>query len=572
MTSPRPRVVAAPAPEASARADDALAFLAELSRSLAVSLDLQQTLSEVITRLRDFLGVEGIALFLFDARREVLECRICSGPVDVAGMRLAPGQGVVGRAAAEDATQLVTDAANDARVWRAADEATGFATRSLVCAPLRTAAGPIGVIEIVNRRDGRPFSSADARLLELVAAPAALAINSARMAGELLEQQRLKREFDLARHLQKSLLPRRRRDDFPVLGVNRPAHEMSGDFFDHFELADGRIAFVIGDVSGKGLDAALLMVRAAGLLRWIGKQGLAPSAWLAQANQELVETVREGRFVCVVVGYCDRAATRVQFASAGFPPILVHRDGQWSEQIADGPPLGIVAGIEFAQHEVELGDGVFYAFSDGATDVRDANGARIGLEGLRALIDRHAQQSPAARVRALLGDLRRMHLVDDTTLLLIQAPQAELPELLYTRVLPARADALRALRVELRAAFDAQHIEPTLRDRLVLAVDEACTNIIRHGYGACGEGVIALRALRHDAVLTIELVDSAPLTDPARLKPGTLGECRSGGLGIAFIDTIMDQWHIEPLADGSGNRLVLCKRIESWSHAEADEA
>lgn len=572
MNAPRPLVVAAPATGAATRADDALAFLAELSRSLAVSLDLQQALTEVITRLREFLGVEGIALFLFDARRQVLECRMCSGPVDVGGLRLAPGQGVVGRAAAEDATQLVTDATTDARVWRAADEATGFATRSLVCAPLRTAGGPIGVIEIVNRRDGRPFSPDDARLLELVAAPAALAINNARMATELLEQQRLRREFDLARHLQKSLLPRRRRDAYPVLGVNRPAHEMSGDFYDHFDLADGRIGFVIGDVSGKGLDAALLMVRAAGLLRWIGKQGGTPAAWLAQANQELVETVREGRFVCAVVGYCDLGANWVEFASAGFPPTLVQRAGQWSEQIADGPPLGIVAGIDFAQHRIELDGGVFYAFSDGATDVRDRDGARIGLEGLRALIDHHAQQSPTARVRGLLGDLRRMHLVDDTTLLLIEAPQAERPEVLLARVLPARAQALRELRVSLRAAFDTHGIEPQLRDRLVLAVDEACTNIIRHGYGSCAEGAISVRVLRQDALLTIELVDSAPCADPAQLKPGTLGECRSGGLGIAFIDSIMDQWHIEPVAAGTGNRLVLSKRIDSWAHAETDEA
>src|SRR5690606_40332859 len=132
------------------------------------------------------------------------------------------------------------------------DDATGFVTRSLVCAPLRTAAGPIGALEIINRRDGTPFDAADAELLDLVAAPAALAINNARMAGVLLEQQRLKREFDLARRLPKSLLPHPRRDGFPVIGVTRPAHGVSGDFYDHFELAVGRIGFVVGDLSGKG--------------------------------------------------------------------------------------------------------------------------------------------------------------------------------------------------------------------------------------------------------------------------------------------------------------------------------
>ena len=571
MTTARQRIAAAHAPPR-VREADALAFLADLSRSLAVSLDLRETLPRTITQVRDFLDVEGIALFLLDAATQVLECKVSAGPVDVTGLRLAVGQGIVGRAVAEDATQLVADASADPRVWRAADETTGFVTRSIVCAPLRTAAGPIGVIEIVNRRDGKPFTDVDAELLDLVAAPAALAINNARMAGALLEQQRLKREFDLARHLQKSLLPRRRRDAFPVIGVNRPAHEISGDFYDYFELADGRIGFVVGDISGKGLDAALLMVRAASLLRWAGKDGLAPSAWLARANDELCETARDGRFVCALVGYVDRAATRVQFAGAGFPPVVVHRDGRYTEHVAGGPPLGILRGIAFEPHDVALDGGTFYAFSDGATDVRDAAGQPIGLAGMRALIARHARDTPQARLRGLLGDLKRLRLVDDTTLLLIEAPQAEHPELLFARTLPARAEAMRELRAELRATFDEHGIEPRLRDRLVLAVDEACTNIIRHGYGPECEGAIALRVLRSDATLGIELVDDAPAVDPASIKPGTLGDCRCGGLGVALIDEVMDEWRIEPAEDGCGNRLVLRKRIETWACEEADES
>ena len=301
-----------------------LAFLADLSQALAVSLDLAKTLSEAVTRVADFMQVEAASLFLLDNEAQdpaagVLECRICVGPVDLTGTRLAVGQGVVGRAVATNTTQIVTDAREDARVWRAADEETGFVTRSLICAPLATAAGPIGAFEIVNRRDGAPFSAQDAELLGLVAAPAALAINNARMARNLLEQQRLRREFDLARRLQKSLLPKRRRDAFPVVGVNRPAHEISGDFYDYFDLADGRVGFVVGDISGKGLDAALLMVRAASLLRWAGKDGIEPAAWLARANDELCETTQDGRFVCALVGYCDRAATRVRFAGGQQP-------------------------------------------------------------------------------------------------------------------------------------------------------------------------------------------------------------------------------------------------------------
>ena len=552
---------------AAADAARTLAFLADLSQAFAVSLDLRKTLPEAINRVAAFMQAEAASLFLLDPVTHVLECRICVGPVDLTGARLAIGQGVVGLAVAENATQIVADATTDPRVWRAGDEGSGFVTRSLLCAPLSTAAGPIGALEVVNRRDGSAFSAKDAEMLRMIAAPTALAINNARMANDLLEQQRMKREFDLARRLQKSLLPKRRRDAFPVVGVNLPAHEISGDFYDYFELADGRIGFVVGDISGKGLDAALLMIRAASLLRWAGKDGVAPGAWLARANDELCETMHDGRFVCALVGYCDRAGNKVQFAGGGFPPVLVYRRGTFGEYASGGPPLGIMAGIPFDEHEVELNGGSFYAFSDGATDVRDADGNRLGSEGVRTLIARHATAAPDTRLRALLSDLKRLKLVDDTTLLLIEEPRAHDAQVLLEHHLPARAENLRDMRNALRKTLDHLGIEPALRDRLVLAVDEACANIIRHAYGEQRAGGIGLRVSRIDDVLSFELTDDAPCVDPGAIRPKPLGECRAGGLGVALIDTVMDAWHFEPGTGRSGNKLVLRKRIEEKGFA-----
>src|SRR6185295_1022139 len=142
------------------------------------------------------------------------------------------------------------------------------------------------------------------------AAPAALAISNAALVSELVEQERIKRELELARRMQKSLLPKRRRGDYPVLGVNRPAREVSGDFYDFFDLPDGRIGFAIGDVAGKGVDASLLMMRTASLLRWAGKEGMRPDEWLARINDELAATVNQGMFVCAAAGYFDPVTRR----------------------------------------------------------------------------------------------------------------------------------------------------------------------------------------------------------------------------------------------------------------------
>ncbi|MBU6198559.1 MAG: ATP-binding protein, partial [Xanthomonadaceae bacterium] len=100
-----------------------------------------------------------------------------------------------------------------------------------------------------------------------------------------------------------------------------------------------------------------------------------------------------------------------------------------------------------------------------------------------------------------------------------------------------------------------------LRDRLVLAVDEACTNVIRHAYGGECTRRIALRLARERDMLAFELRDQAPSVDPACLRPRDLSECRPGGLGLPFIAATMDDWKLEPAADGRGNILRMHKRI-----------
>lgn len=546
----------------------ALAFLADLSQSLALSLDLKKTLSLAVKRIAIYMQAEAASMFLIEPGSAYLECKVCVGPVDITGLKLEVGQGVVGRTVAENRPQVVSDAQSDQRVNVRVDAETGFVTRSILCVPIATAQGVIGAIEVINRRGGGVFDAADAEILRLIAAPTALAIHNAQLAGAIVEQQRIRRELDLARTIQKSLLPKRRRGRFPLIGVNLPAHEISGDFYDYFDLPDGRLAFFIGDISGKGLDAAFLMVRVASLLRWAGKEAPAPDVWLSGVNVELCKTMENGRFVCAVVGNYDRRTRLVRFASAGFPAALLHDGHEFSEIPADGPPLGILAEAEYSEQQVDVGDRALYFFSDGATDVRDAEQQTLGSDGLRAIISRHADLAPEPRLRALIGELKRLRLVDDTTLLLLQEPRGKTMLTLLDMKFPARAEQMREVRAALRNALDGQEVAPELRDRLVLAVDEACTNIIRHAYFNCEPGHISLRLTRDGDMLGFELRDEAPPVDPARVRPRDLSECRAGGLGVNFIDELMDAWRIEPLPGNRGNVLSMHKHLKPKTESE----
>lgn len=408
-------------PDVSERDMQQVNLLAEVGQEFAQSIDIEETLSRVVNRIADYLNAEAASVFLINKQDDSLECRACAGPVNIIGLQLAMGQGIVGRTAKDNLCQMVRDVQADPDFTGAVDRDTGFSTRSILCTPLRSAQGVIGVLQVLNKRDGGLFDDHDRSTLRILASPTALAINNARMAGELVEQERMKKELSLAREVQRSLLPRRREASFPLLGINLSAREVSGDFFDFFELDDGRIAFSIGDVSGKGMNAALLMVRATSLLRWIGKYGLDPGDWLSRVNNELCSSVSQGMFVCALAGYYDPESDQVNWANAGFPPpLLCDKQGQFSEFRAQSPPLAILEQALLPEHQLQLAGGVLYMYSDGVTEARNSADEMIEEQGFQDLISEYAERDAPARLSAIVTALRRLELRDDTTILMLE--------------------------------------------------------------------------------------------------------------------------------------------------------
>ncbi|MBK8284980.1 MAG: SpoIIE family protein phosphatase [Ahniella sp.] len=417
--------VACPRPAESARTarPDPLALIAELSQSLALSLNLEATLKLAISRIVGALDVEAASVFMADEESGVLRCLAAFGPVDIVGLELPANQGIVGRTFQSRSCQMVDNTAEDPDFTGAIDKVTGFRTRSMISTPLLTAQGAIGVLQAVNKRDLQRFDLEDRNLLRALASPLALAAANASLAASLVEQSRIKRELELARRMQRNLLPRRRRGDFPILALHRPAREISGDFYEYFELADGRIAFAMGDVAGKGLDAAFLMVRCASLLRWTGKEGQRPSEWLARVNRELCDGVQHGSFVCALAGIHDPRTGETCWANAGLPSVLrMDADGVQRFR-AEGPPLGILPEMDFPEQHTCLAGASLYLFSDGVTDARRPDGSMLGMEGAEALLQAgHEIRRPQSRLRVIASRLRQLELGDDTTLMLIEGP------------------------------------------------------------------------------------------------------------------------------------------------------
>jgi sigma-B regulation protein RsbU (phosphoserine phosphatase) len=421
-------------------------------------------------------------------------------------------------------------------------------------------------------------------LLHTLSRAAALAINNLRLAERLVEQERERHELELASEIQRDLLPQPSAKDFPIHGINIPARAVSGDFYDIMQLPDGRIWFNIADVSGKGMNAALLMAKTSSLFRCLAKSSEHPGQLLNAINSELCETNSHGMFVTMVGGLFDPASGIVRLTNAGHePPLLFNITRESFMEIpADAPPLGIAAGIAgpdgFPVSDIDLKGGTLYIFTDGLTEATTFGGGMLGIDGVRALIRDHAEQSPDLRIKNISGAVKLpgKPLRDDLTLLIVEdnvvhTPGAEVTVksdptpnsgvLLRLRV-PARADRLKMIRTatEQVAGYCGCDSQWTLD--LVMAVDEACQNIIRHAYAGQPEpGDIMIDFVKEGSAIAVSLVDFAPPVDLVKVKSRDLNDVRPGGLGVHLIKSVTDDARFLPPPPGAGNLFKLTKRL-----------
>jgi len=404
--------------------DEQLALLAEVVQSFASSLDIDETLHNAIEKFIQYLSAEAASIFLLSEDKQELVCRACAGPVDINGLRLPAGAGIVGKTVITRASQFVRDVRQDPAFSNTVDKDTGFETRSILCAPLMVQDDCIGALELINKRGGDGlFDKRDENILVALASAAALAIHNARMADRLVVQERMQKELELAREIQEGLLPIPRDEDFPVQGLNIPAREVSGDFFDFFPRHDGLIYFNLADVSGKGMNAALLMAKVSSLLRHLAKDMADPGQLLARVNDEVCETVSHGMFITLVSGLIDPVSHTIRLANAGHQPPLFHRqDGSFEELPATAPPVGILSGTEFPVTTLSLDGGSLYIYTDGITESADEQGNELQVDGLKQLVTSNAGIIRNKRLQTIVNEIRKPGVVqhDDITILLIE--------------------------------------------------------------------------------------------------------------------------------------------------------
>jgi sigma-B regulation protein RsbU (phosphoserine phosphatase) len=380
-------------------------------------------------------------------------------------------------------------------------------------------------------------------------------------------------ELRIAREIQSSALPH----DFAALaagtglevhGVMEPAREVGGDLFDVLRLPGGRLFAVLGDVSGKGIPAAMFMMVTTALLRVAVREGLEAADLLVRLNEQLAADNPTSMFVTLTCAAVDGAAGTVRYATAGHTvPVLLTAGGEARLLAGDqGTIAGVQPGLVFPSATVSLGPGdTFLLYSDGVTESFNPTGRAFGEAGLLEALGGQPAASARQVVQRLLDAVRAFAAgaepSDDVAILAVR----RIGSLPLEMVVPADPRAVVEATDRLRAWCRAAEIPEAAGHDLALALEEAGTNVARHGLGERPQASFRVRLWREGGQALLEIRDSGPAFNPLDAPPPVMADDHAdqplGGLGIHLVRGLMTR--VGWVRDGDENVLTLARALDT---------
>jgi serine phosphatase RsbU (regulator of sigma subunit)/anti-sigma regulatory factor (Ser/Thr protein kinase) len=446
--------------------------------------------------------------------------------------------------------------------------------------PLVTQGELIGTLNLGPRLSEQDYSTDDRRLLATLAAQAAPAIRVAQLvreqAAEAAEKERLAQELRVATLIQQQFLPRElpRLPEWQIAAFYGPARAVGGDFYDFVELPDGRIGIAVGDVTDKGVPAALVMARTHSVLRAEASRLSSPGEILSRANDLLVPEMPARMFVTCLFAVLDPATGRIVIANAGHNLPFVRSGGTVTEIRATGMPLGLLPGIRYEEVEGTIApDSNVLLYSDGLVEAHDSDREMFGFDRLRdALV---VDDAGSELLDRLLETLRTFtgpdhEQEDDITLVTLRrsagvADSSADSTALTSFSLPGLAGNDREAMDRVAAAVADLELPPDRVDRLKTAVSEAAMNAIE--YGSHGRADVPFDV---DVVVTrtdvIVRVTDRALSGPVPTDPETpdlerklAGDQKPRGWGLFLIEHMVDA--IDMSADEAAGTQTVTLRI-----------
>lgn len=417
--------------------DEQMRIILDVSRLLAVPVDLDRLLCRIAEVGTELLGCERASIFLHDPATKELWTKVALG-MGSKEIRVKCEAGVVGHAFTHNLVVHVPEPYKDPRFNPEPDRKSGFVTRNLLSAPMVGVDGkPLGVIQAVNKKGG-PFPPNDEPLVQLLAEQAGIALQRHRLQEQAMEIVALKHEMDLARRTQQALIPKEP-PNVPGLeasGWTMPASTTGGDCFDLWQLPDGRLGILLADASGHGLAPALIVSQARTLVRALSEIEADPHELLARVNARLAADLEAGQFVTAFLGFLSPAG-ELRWSSAGHGPLFLRRKTGEAMDTLEAPvqPLGVLSewfdDAEVPPPALLEEAGSVILVTDGIFEATNAAGEQFGVERMCQILDDHQFEEPEKILAALREAVRNWHgkqePLDDQTIVIVQRQPAVVP-------------------------------------------------------------------------------------------------------------------------------------------------
>jgi len=399
----------------------------EITRAFDSGQNIDSLLHHIMDKCKKFMNGEAASMMLVCENGEELEFKIALGPKsdEVKPFRLPIGKGISGWVAKTRKSVLIPDAYKDKRFDPSFDKRSGFITQSMLCVPMLYKNKTIGVMTILNRLDGESFTENDQILLTIFATQAALAIENARLLLKAIEKERLDKELQLAADIQKLLIPQilPKITNTDISAIYLPCLEISGDFYNIIPLKENKYAFVVADVSGKGIPAALVVSNMQAMLRAYLEYSIDLPSITSKLNDSIIEQTTTDRFITFFIGIYNTENLTFEYINAGHnPPLQYKKDGTIHLLQKGGIFIGSLP-FKFESEKIQLETGdILVLYTDGLVEAMNKEEEEFGEFRVIKIIEKNAEKSSAVIQEAILENVKlhigNKKLEDDFTLVI----------------------------------------------------------------------------------------------------------------------------------------------------------
>jgi len=410
-----------------AREGDLLALISKVGITLLSSSTLEQTLEQIVALVFEAVPADRCLLMMRDVHSEEMKvavARLRDRVGEVGEIRVS--RNVMDEVVIRGKSVLTSDAQHDPRFASGTVVLQGV--RSVLAVPLGVSEKVFGIIYADSPIAEGRFTEDHLKVLTTLASVAAIRVENARLVEARFQQERLERELQLAMEIQQRFQPTAPPvvPGYEFQGISFPCYEIGGDYYDFIKRDDGRLVIALGDVSGKGTAAALLMSSLhASIHAQTGSHDSLVET-ISAVNRYLAENIPSNRFVTLFYAELDPESGALSFLNAGHnPPLIVHAAGTVEQLASGGLPLGIKANADYREGRTTLQAGdVLVIYSDGVTEAASPSGEEFGPTRLYEVVSRNVESSAAGirdRIESALTKFSQgTQAADDITLVIVK--------------------------------------------------------------------------------------------------------------------------------------------------------